>query len=211
MARLLKWVGIIVGALIVLVIALLLIVPRFVDINKYKPRIESMVTESTGRTFSIGGNIDLTLFPWAGVSMSDVHLGNAKGFREKDFVSVEYFEVRVKVIPLISKDLQVKRFVLKGPRIVLEKSKGGRGNWEDLAKHRETKKPEKRPAPEKAPSVGIKNLMVGEFAITSGELVWIDHQKGTQQRLTQVNLALERISLDKPIGLSSLRVSTGNP
>jgi AsmA protein len=66
MARVLKWVGIIVGVLVALIIALLLIVPRFVDINKYKPRIESMVTESTGRLFSIGGNIDLTLFPWAG-------------------------------------------------------------------------------------------------------------------------------------------------
>jgi AsmA protein len=143
--------------------------------------------------------------------MSDVHLGNAKGFREKDFVSVEYFEVRVKLIPLIFKDLQVKRFVLKGPRIVLEKSKGGRGNWEDLAKSRETRKPEKRPAPEKAPSVGIKNLMVGEFAITSAELVWIDHQKGTQQRLTQVNLALDRISLDQPIGLKLSTLLNGKP
>jgi len=211
MARVLKWLGIIVGVLIVLIIALLLIVPGFVDINQYKPRIESMVTESTGRPFSIGGNIDLTLFPWAGVSMSDVHLGNAKGFREKDFVSVEYFEVRVQLIPLIFRDLLVKRFVLKGPRIVLEKSKRGRGNWEDLAKSRETRKPEKKPAPEKAPSVGIKNLMVGEFAITSAELVWIDHQKGTQQRLTQVNLVLDRISLDQSIGLKLSTRVNGKP
>ena len=211
MARVLKWVGIIVGVLIVLIIALLLIVPRFVDINKYKPRIESMVTESTGRPFSIEGNIDLTLFPWAGVSLSDVHLGNAKGFREKNFVSVEYFEVRVKLIPLIFKDLQVKRFVLKGPRIVLEKSKDGRGNWEDLTKSREQKKAAKRPALEKSPSFGIKNLMVGEFAITSGELVWIGHQKGTQQRLTQVNLALDRISLDQPIGLELSTLLNGQP
>jgi len=61
MARLLKWVSIIIGALIVLIIALLLIVPRFVDINRYKPRIERMVSESTGRAFSIGGDIDLSL------------------------------------------------------------------------------------------------------------------------------------------------------
>jgi AsmA protein len=211
MARVLKWVGISVGVLIVLIIALLLIVPRFVDINKYKPSIESMVTESTGRAFSIRGNIDLTLFPWAGVSMSNVHLGNAKGFKEKDFVSVEYFEVRVKLIPLIFKDLQVKRFMLKGPRIVLEKSKGGRGNWEGLTKSGEQRKPEKRPTPEKSPSFGIKNLMIGEFAITSGELVWIDHQKGTQQRLTQVNLALDRISFDQPIGLELSMRLNGKP
>jgi AsmA protein len=217
MARLLKWVSIIIGALIVLIIALLLIVPRFVDINKYKPRIEAMVSESTGRPFSIGGDIDLSLFPWAGFSLSDVHLGNAKGFKEKDFVSVEHFEVRVKIIPLISKDFQVKRFILKGPRIALEKGRSGRGNWEDLSKSRETKKaeekppPGKRPTPEKKSPFTIKNVMVGEFAITSGELVWIDHQKGTEQRLTDINLSLETISLDQPIGLELSAHLDGQP
>ena len=217
MARLLKWVSIIIGALIVLIIALLLIVPRFVDINKYKPRIEGMVSESTGRPFSIGGDIDLSLFPWAGFSLSDVHLGNAKGFREKDLVSVEHFEVRVKLIPLISKDFQVKRFILKGPRIALEKGRSGRGNWEGLSKSREKKTaeekptPEKRPAPEKKSPFTIKNLMVGEFAITSGELLWIDHQKGTEQRLTDVNLSLDTISLDQPIGLELSAHLDGQP
>jgi len=211
MVKVLKWVGIIIGGLIVLIIVLLLIVPRFVDINKYKPRIERMVTESTGRPFSIGGDIDLTLFPWAGLSLSDVHLGNAKGFKEKDFVSVEHFEVRVKLLPLIFRDVQVKRFVLKEPRIALEKGKDGRGNWEDLAKSPEQKKVEKRPAPEKKSPFPIKNLMVGEFAITSGEFVWLDHQKGTEQRLTEVNLALDSISLDEPIGLELSARLNGQP
>jgi AsmA protein len=217
MARLLKWVGIIVGALIVLIIALLLIVPRFVDINKYKPRIEGMVSETTGTPFSIGGDIDLSLFPWVGFSLSDVHLGNAKGFKEKDFLSVEHFEVRVKLIPLISKDFQVKRFILKGPRIALEKGRSGRGNWEGLSKSREKKMveekptPKKRPAREKKSPFTIKNLMVGEFGITSGELVWIDHQKGTEQRLTDINLSLETISLDQPIGLELSAHLDGQP
>jgi len=211
MVKILKWVGIVVGIVIVAIIALLLIVPRFVDINKYKPRIESMVTESTGRAFSIGGDIDLTLFPWAGVSLSDVHLGNAKGFKEKDFVSVEHFEVRVKLLPLIFKDFQIKRFIVKGPRIVLAKDKGGRGNWEDLVKSQQQKKAEKRPTPQKKPPFAIKNLMVGEFAITSGEFVWIDHQKGTERRLTEISLGLDRISLDQSIGLKLFARLDGQP
>jgi AsmA protein len=201
MKKFLKWIGITIGILIVLIIALLLIVPRFVDINKYKPRIEGMVTEATGRAFSIGGDIDL----------SDVRLGNARGFKEKDFVSVEHFEVRVKLIPLISKDFQVKRFILKGPRIVLERDKGGRGNWEDLATSPERKKVPKKPAPEEKSPFTIKNVMVGEFAITSGELLWIDHQKGTEQRLTELNLSLDTTSLDQPIGLELSARLDGQP
>jgi AsmA protein len=209
--KVLKWVGIVVGILIVLIIVALLVVPRFVDINEYKPKIESMVSESTGRSFSIGGDIDLTLFPWAGVSLSDMHLGNAKGFKEKDFVSVEHFEVRVKLLPLIFKDVRVRRFLVKGPKIALEKDNAGRGNWEDLAKPEREEKAEKTPAPDEALSLPIKNLVVGEFAITSGELIWIDHQKGTEQRLTEINVGLDSIAPDQPIGLDLSARLNGQP
>ena len=211
MGKLLKWLGIIVGILVVLIIVLLLIVPRFVDINKYKPQIESMVSQSTGRSFSIGGDIDLTLFPWAGVSVSDVHLGNAKGFREKDFASVEHFEVRVKLLPLIFRDFQEKRLVVRSPKIALEKNKAGQGNWEDLVKPEEEKPTEEKPAAEERPPVTIKNLMVGEFAITSGELVWIDHQKdrnGGSRRSTWDSIRSPWIS---PSVLNCRPNSTVNP
>ena len=103
----------------VVVVTALLIVPKFVNVEKYKPEIEKKVTEYTGRPFILGGKLSLSLFPWVGVSLSDVHLGNPKGFKEKDFISIKSFEVRVKVLPLLSKTVEVKRFVLVEPRIVL--------------------------------------------------------------------------------------------
>jgi AsmA protein len=211
--RVLKWVGIIVAIVVGLVIAVLLVGPSFVDVNKYKPRIEAAVTESTGRPFSIGGDIDLSLFPWVGASLSDMHLGNAEGFKEKDFVSVEEFEVRVRLFPLLFRDLQVKRFIVKGPKIVLEKDKNGRGNWEDLVKPKEHRKPEGEGEgePEEKPPINIKNLVVGEFALTSGELIWIDHQKDTERRLTEINLALDPISLDLETGLDLSARLDGQP
>lgn len=211
MITLLKWIGLIVGALIVLIVGLLFLVTRFVDINKYKPRIEGMVTERTGRPFFIGGDMDLSLFPWIGVSLSDVHLGNAKGFKEKDFVSADYFEVRVKLIPLIFQHLEIKRFILKGPRIVLEKDGDGRGNWENILKSREGREVGKRQATERKTTFAVKNLMAHEFAITSGELVWIDHRKGTERSLTKINLVLGGISLDQPVDLEFSAHLHGHP
>jgi len=129
-----KWiVGIVVG-LIVLVIALLLIVPQFIDIQKYKPEIEKQAEQATGRPFSIGGDLRLSLFPWAVIGLSDVHLGNPPGYGEKDLLYVKSFDVEVKLLPLISKDVQVKRFVVDGLRLNIEKNKQGRGNWEGIGK-----------------------------------------------------------------------------
>jgi hypothetical protein len=49
MAGLMKWVGIIVGGLILLILIVLLFIPRRVDFNRYKSKVEHVVAESTDR------------------------------------------------------------------------------------------------------------------------------------------------------------------
>lgn len=213
----LKWVGIVVGGLVLFVILALLIVPLFVDIQKYKPEIETKVSEATGRPFRIGGDLSLSFFPWAGLSFSDLHLGNPPDFDEKDFVSVKSFDVKVKLIPLLSKDIQVKRFVLEGPRIALIKNKGGKTNWEDLGKSAgkastaplpKEKKPE-----EKATETGlpIKALAIAEMSIKAGTVLWVDQTKGTRNEVSDLNLRLEDVSLERPISLVITASVDGKP
>ncbi|MDZ4247203.1 MAG: AsmA family protein, partial [Dehalococcoidia bacterium] len=121
MKKTIKWISISLGGLIIVVTLVLLIAPRFIDIRKYKPEIEKLVTEATGRPFTLAGDLKLSLFPVAVLSFSDLHLGNPEGFREKDFIAIKSFDARVKLLPLISRDIQIMRFVVEGPRIVLEK------------------------------------------------------------------------------------------
>ncbi|MEA3280291.1 MAG: AsmA family protein, partial [Thermodesulfobacteriota bacterium] len=139
------------------------------------------------------------------------------GFKEKDFVTIKSFEVRIKLLPLISKDIQVKRFILKGPRIVLERLKDGKGNWEGIGKPSDkiTPKPpkeEKRP-PKKKPGPGlpIKSLAVGEFAITEGYVLFIDHAKGERKEISDMNLRLKDVSFDRPIHLALSANLDGKP
>ena len=206
MKSLLKWSAIIVGCLVVVIIAALVLIPMFVDVQKYKPMLESKVTEATGRPFSVGDDLSLSLFPWAGVSFSDLRLGNPAGFAEKDFVTLKSFEVRVKLLPLLSKDIQIKRFVLNEPYIVLVKNKKGRPNWE------QPKQPGKataKPKEEKAPSdesagfdLPISALTVGNLAIKKGTALWIDHTTDTRKEISDINLALKDVSLEKPVRLT---------
>ena len=239
MKRMLKWITIIGGCLIVVIVAALLIIPRFVNVKKYKPQIEQRVADATGRTFSVGDDLRLSLFPWAGVSFSDLKLGSLPGFDEKDFVTVNSFEVRVKLLPLLFKDIKVKRFLLKGARIVLEKSKDGRANWIFAKKSPGAIKSEILPAksqppanksgegippekskssanksgegtpPEKSKSsanksgkgLQLKSIVVGDFAVTQGSVLWIDHIKGRRREILDVNLKLQDVSLERPFKL----------
>jgi AsmA protein len=198
----LKWVLIIGGGFVVLVIAALLLIPLFVDVNKFKPEIEKQVASATGRDFAIEGDLKLSLFPWAGVALSNLRLGSPPGFKEKDFVFVKFFDARMKLLPLLSRDIQVDRFVIEEPRIVLEKDKAGRGNWEGLGRPDEKGPPPNGPQPEPEKpeeALVLKSLAVGEFAVRKGALLYVDYLSGSKHEVSDLTLELKDVSLDRPI------------
>ena len=216
MKKVTRLVLLITAILITVCFLALFIIPRFIDVQEYKPVIEERVSEVTGRPFTLGGDLRLSLFPWAGLAFSDLRLGAPPGFKEKEFISVESFEFQVKLLPLLFKDIQVKRFVLVGPRIVLEKSKDGRVSWEGLGKVKTdvSAKPKTKEKVAKDAEEGglqIENLVVGTFTIKDGNLVWIDHARGQRRELKKLNLRLDEISLERPIRLSLSALVEGKP
>ncbi len=200
-----KWALIAVGGVVTLIILILLVLPFFVDAEKYKPVLENKVTEMTGRPFSVGGDVTFSFFPFVGVSFSDLHLGNPPGFEATDFISIKSFEVRVKLLPLLSRDVQVKRFVVNEPQIELIKSKQGRGNWEFTTQKsgKSPQEPAQKPTSEKPlEGLPIRSLTVGDFSVTKGSIAWIDKATGTHKTINQLDLVLADLSFDRPIGLT---------
>lgn len=202
MKRLLKWVLGLTAALVVLMAAAVILVPMFVDVQHYKSRLEELVTQQTGRTFTMGDDMDLSVFPWIGIRLTDLRLGNPEGFAATDMVAVEGFEVRLKVMSLFSRRIEIDTFVVDSPRIFLERRKDGRTNWESLDKT-DAPAAQKKPAEEKnAPEdagLPIESFMVGNFSIRDGQVVFTDKAAGVDKQMTGFNLTLADISMDKPI------------
>jgi AsmA protein len=216
MNSIVKWLLIIGGTLIVLIIAAALIIPQLINIKQYRPIIEKQVAQATGRSFTLGEDMDISVFPWVMVKLTDLHLGNPPGFAEKDMISVKNFEIRLKFMPLLSRKIEVKTFVMDEPAIYLERLKNGKANWEGMRKdHEKAKKAasEKKSRPNKdkgkdkgqdndPASFPIQALLVDTFSITKGKLLYIDRTKGTKKELADLNLNLDNISFEKPIFLS---------
>lgn len=211
-----KWIVIVFAILVVIIITAVLVAPMVINLEKYKPRIEAEAAKALGRPVTLGGKIEPSVFPWVGVALSDIHLGNPPGFTEKDFVSVGLFEVRIKLLPLLSGEYQVRRFVVKEPQIVMEKRKDGRTNLEGLGgtgASPPAAKPEKAPADKSKTeqSLGIKTLVVNEFAITNGRLLYIDGTDGSRHEIKDLNLTLTDVSLNKPIRMSFNAIANNHP
>ncbi|MDX8407066.1 MAG: AsmA family protein, partial [Mariprofundaceae bacterium] len=118
---------IVLGVLVVV----LLVAPFFIDVNDYKTRIEQEVEDATGRHLSIGA-VQASLFPWVGVRLDDVHLANRSGFSGHDFLSVERLHVKLALLPLLNRELEIKQFEVASPKVYLERHSDGQNNWDDL-------------------------------------------------------------------------------
>lgn len=200
----LKWAGLAVVCLVVVVIAALLIIPAFVDVKQFKAPLQKYLSEVSGRPVSVGNDVRLSLFPWAGVSFSDLRIGNTPGFVEKEFAMVKSLEVRIRLLPLLSRDVQVDRLIVNAPRIFMVKNQDGRVSWDFGRSGPETKPPAAAPnsAPGSMPGLPITSLAVGEMSLQNGSVLLIDHRTGSRHEVSGLNILLKDVALDRPVRIA---------
>ncbi len=211
-----KWVLIAGTALVLLIIAAIVIIPFFIDVNKYKPQLEAMTSKQIGRPLVLGGDLKPSVFPWIGIGIRDVRLGNTPAFAEKDFVAVDEIEVRVKLLPILSGRYEIKRFVIKGARIALIKNKDGQLNTQGIGPSNERPvqvptPPAPKPEAEGDSALPVKDFMAQEIALKDCSVSWIDHTTGLSKEITAINLVLSDVSLVTPIRLDFSAVADGRP
>ena len=131
--RTLKAAGIVVGAVLVIMIAL----PLFININSFRPKIESQLTSALGRSVTLG-EMSLSLFSGK-VSVENVSIADDAAFSKSPFITMKSLEVSVEVMPLIfSKQLTITGIELGGPRLLCSKVPAGPGTFLALAEQTKT-------------------------------------------------------------------------
>jgi len=54
--------------LLVLIVIAAIVLPKIFNPNDYREQITQLVKDKTGRDITIGGDLELSVFPWLGVS-----------------------------------------------------------------------------------------------------------------------------------------------
>ncbi|MGA7685235.1 MAG: AsmA family protein [Terriglobales bacterium] len=128
--RILKIIGIVIVGLFVLAVAL----PLFVDVNHFRPEIESNVSAALGRNVTLG---DLSLSIISGsVEASQLSIADDPKFSNTPFIQAKSLKVGVELMPLIfAKQLSVTHLVIEKPQISLLRTRGGIWNFSSLGGH----------------------------------------------------------------------------
>ncbi len=196
-------------SLVVILVAITIAAPFFLEPNDFKEEIASAVENATGRKLDINGDLDISVFPWLGLKTGKLSLGNRAGFEEKSFATIESAQIRVKLIPLFSSKIEMDSLQLNGLALNLQQLKNGKNNWSDLSAKSDNSS-NKKPEPSDPPKIAA--LAIGGIEIKDSNIRFRDALSSQDLKLTQLNLQTGPLELGAPVDISlSTHVSAQQP
>jgi len=194
------------AAVAVLLAAILVIVPAFVDLGAYKNTYLPLIEESLGRKIDVT-TVRLSLIPAPSIRLANLKISDGPAFPNNTFFAAEQLQLRLKVWPLLRGRFEVSEFILDKPVINLLKRADGTFNYADLAgkKLPMIKKPERKPRtaqakPVEAPMIPL--VLPVRMRIKDGALN-LQTQGQKPVNIRGIDLALQKFSADHPFPYSA--------
>ncbi len=206
MMRFLKWVGLGIAGIFVLVVLAALILPALVNLERYRDVMAGRVGKALGREVTLGA-LRVSLWGGIGAEAKGIRIAQAAGFGSEPFLVADALRVHVHLLPLLRGQVKVSTAVLDRPRIRLTHTPDGQWSVDDLLKaHAAPSTP--KPSADlsragKAPLVG--GLVLSEVAVHKGEITLLDqaHSPGIALTLTELDLRLRQASSSDPLEIRS--------
>lgn len=205
--KILKVVGIVIAVLIVIAIAL----PFIINVNMFRPQIQSELDDALGRQVSIG-TLHLSIIGGS-VSADDVSISDDPAFSKEPFVRAKSLGVGVELMPLIfSKSLHVTDLTLTQPQVSLLRNAAGRWNFSSLGSKTAPAAPTRSavekpatsdPPPAKPaandppPGASNPNLAVGKLNVKDGTVTMADiSTRQKPQIYSNVNITVSNFAFN---------------
>jgi AsmA protein len=202
MSRFFRILGWVVGITAALLAAAVVFVLLTFDPNKYKADIAAAVHNATGRQLTIKGDLKLSFFPWLGVETGAMSLSNPPEFGPEPFARIKDAAIKVKLLPLLKKEVEVDTVTLNGLYLNLIRTTAGHGDWEQLAAKSSGKTQAATPAGQHAAPPLLAAFAIGGVRIQNATVIWDDRRSKTRYELNNFALHTGPVSLNAPVTLS---------
>lgn len=126
-----KILGLVILGLLLLIVALGFALTHLFDPNDYKDEIRDLARNKAGLELNIAGDIGWSLFPWLGLELHDTTLASVRT-PQQPFADLRMLGLSVRVMPLLSREVQMSDITLNGLNLTLARDENGKGNWEGI-------------------------------------------------------------------------------
>jgi len=192
--KILKWAGIAVAGLVVIILIAGILLPYFLPMDKIKDMAAEKASEAINRQVKIG-KVSFNIFK--GIEIRNVSVSNRPGFSKDSFISAGLIELKYDFWALLRGKVAIGKIVLVKPEILIE-NRDGVSNYSDIVGAKKTtqaKKPEpKKTSIKKGPPISI---MVSKFSIKDAKLLMVNYVKGVKKvtGIKDLNVNMSGVSL----------------
>ncbi len=153
------------------------------------------IEEKTGRQVEFE-DISIAVWGGLGVRVKGVSATDDPAFSEANFIEAEELYLKVAILPLFKKQLQVKKVILRKPVIRVLRDADGQFNFDSMAK---LKGSGEQAAAQADKQAGAPYVLFVAFAdISDGEIVFIDQKADAEVRVNHVDFAVQDVRMDEP-------------
>ena len=156
----------IIGIVILVILVALIALPFLINVNSFRPKLESELSTALGRDVKVG-NLSLSILSGS-VSAEDLSIADDPAYSKEPFIRAKSLKVGVEVMPLIfSKTLHVTDITLDKPEIALLRDASGKWNFSSLGGKSEASA---KPSSANTGSPSTANLSVSKMDVNNGRL-----------------------------------------
>jgi AsmA protein len=185
--------------LVVLLVGGVLSLPFLIDLNKYQDQYKPIIEEALNRQVQLQ-DIRLTIWPRIGASVAGFSVLDDPSFDSGPFASLSSLDVGVKLMPLLSGQVEVEEITLRDPVITVIKNKNGVLNVSTIGRKGVAvpEMPSRAPVPSaEGPLKILAMLAVDRVSIDGGKLTYRDLSAAqpTEYVLQDLELLLREVRL----------------
>ena len=183
-----------IAVIVVIIVGVILALPYLINVNRYHGEIQAELQQRLNRPVQLG-ELSLRVLPLR-VTASNVVIGEDPDFHgTAPFAQVSELDASVKLLPLLSRNIELSRLELKRPKIELIRNGQGVWNFSTLAAAPAIAAPAQppqavKPAPAQPAPSQPSGFSLGALKITDGEIAVTDYQKHQSPTPTSANAAL---------------------
>ena len=188
-------IAIVIGIVVLVIVVAVGVLLATFNPNDYRGTVQTKLEQQLNRKVSLG-NMSLGLFPLR-FRLANLAIDDDPKFGNRPFIQTQELSVSVKLLPLLSKSVEVESLSLERPSVELIKNAQGVWNFASLG--------EKTPAPAAAPaSSSGQQFSLGELAINDGLVAVTDLQNRKPRTVyDHINVKLTDFAPDSPFNLDA--------
>ncbi len=183
MSSKLKWVAIVIVALLVI----LFILPFLIPVNKFRPTIESKASDALGRKVELG-NLSLSILTGS-LGIDAISISDDPKFSNAPFLTAKSVKVGVELMPLIfSQQVNVTNIEIVNPQVVMLKNPTGQWNFSSIGGSNNA-------ASKSGSSASSPSVSIGKLELKDGQITLGNTNSQKRSVYTNVNLTASDVAM----------------